>query len=76
MRIYLTIFVVLLVALFWGLPTLIDLRADGVGWLSWTPEAGAPAWTYARRALELLAIVAGLLFLRRAWKQFWRALAD
>lgn len=35
-----------------------------------------PAWTYLHRALQLLAIVAGILVLRQVWKQFWRALAD
>jgi hypothetical protein len=76
LRIYSTLLVLTLVLLFWGLPTLEEFRAEGVAWAGWAPEAGQPAWTYARRALELFGIVVGILFLRRLWKQFWGALAD
>jgi hypothetical protein len=75
-RKYLIILIFLLMAVFWALPTLLELRGAGAGWLAWAPEPDNLLWTYVARALQLLAIVAGLLFLRQAWKQFWRALAD
>jgi ABC-type uncharacterized transport system YnjBCD permease subunit len=75
-RKYLFLLIVSLVVLFWVLPTLLDLRQADKEWLNWLPDADAELWTYVRLALELLAIVAGLLVLRQAWKQFWRALAD
>ncbi|MBC9205800.1 hypothetical protein IBL26_03050 [Roseomonas aerophila] len=76
MRKYLTLLVLSLVALFWVLPTLLELRQADKAWLDWMPDTDAELWTYVRLALELLAIVAGLMVLRQAWKQFWRALAD
>jgi len=75
-RKYLTLLVLSLVALFWVLPTLLELRQADKAWLDWMPDTDAELWTYVRLALELLAIVAGLMVLRQAWKQFWRALAD
>lgn len=76
MRKYLTLLVLSLVALFWVFPTLLELRQADKAWLDWMPDTDAELWTYVRLALELLAIVAGLMVLRQAWKQFWRALAD
>ena len=76
MRKYLTLLVLSLVALFWVLPTLLELRQADKAWLDWMPDTDAELWTYVRLALALLAIVAGLMVLRQAWKQFWRALAD
>lgn len=76
MRKYLILLVLSLVTLFWVLPTLLELRQADKAWLDWMPDTDAELWTYVRLALELLAIVAGLLVLRQAWKQFWRALAD
>lgn len=76
MRKYLILLVLSLVTLFWVLPTLLELRQADKAWLDWMPDTDAELWTYVRLALELLAIVAGLLLLRQAWKQFWRALAD
>jgi ABC-type uncharacterized transport system YnjBCD permease subunit len=75
-RKYLILLIFSLVVLFWALPSLLELRQADKEWLVWLPDTDAELWTYVRLALELLAIVVGLLVLRQAWKQFWRALAD
>jgi hypothetical protein len=74
-RKYLISMIIPLVLVFWGFPTIIELNS-GPEPISWLPTAHDRKWSYARLALGLFALVAGVLFLRLAIKQFWASMSD
>lgn len=58
MRLNLVLLTLSALALFCGLPALIELRIADAEWLGWAPPPDDLAWTYAKHGLQLLMAIA------------------
>jgi hypothetical protein len=68
--------IVLMVLLFWALPSAVTLQSNPASALPWLPATDSQRWIYARLLLEFAAIAAGLTIIVKVGLYLWREIAD